>query len=344
MSQMSLASSVNKQVPWQACCMPSIHHSVVVWACNVMQLLLRRQRACHMWSHQALAVHFSDKHWHGERGTHFLLLVAAALLCGYAQPGGSRRRPVLAGERCKSRRLQKVAAPALLAAGDRLTRQQAACVGIHAKRHTNLRPVCCATCSGIITSSAAEQAGMALPVSHFSVRGLDRGSHQIHTSCMSQELAGGASPGGPAFGLLLLLPCEPSSALCCCASHSSVSARLGGGCPGTHAYSLCTPCSGSAQPSCRSCACAATAAFRDSMAEGPMPRLPHLKGGRALTAAEGTLNSRPAHTTPNKEEELKLCRESLFNYAYAHQMPCMAADCMNTALLIPRQSESLQMT
>ena len=38
------------------------------------------------------------------------------------------------------------------------------------------------------------------------------------------------------------------------------------------------------------------------MAEGPAPRLPHLKAGRALTAAEGTLNSSPAHTAPYKRK------------------------------------------
>ena len=38
------------------------------------------------------------------------------------------------------------------------------------------------------------------------------------------------------------------------------------------------------------------------MAEGLALRLPHLKGGRALTAAEGTLNSSPAHTAPYKKD------------------------------------------
>lgn len=106
-------------------------------------------------------VHLPAGNQHGQRGSHFLLLVAAALLCGDAQPGGPQHGPILAGERCQSRRLQEVAAPALLAAGDGLPRQQAACVGIHAKRHTNLRPVCCATYSTTIVLRPTKYAGWA---------------------------------------------------------------------------------------------------------------------------------------------------------------------------------------
>jgi hypothetical protein len=102
---------------------------------------------------------------------------------------------------------------------------------------------------------------------------------------------------------LLLLFWEPSAAFLSCASHSSVSAQVGGRAAGVNAYSR-QYAFGTAEPWC----CCAAIAFQASIADGPDVRVPLLKGGRELVAVEPILNSNPAHTAAQHQTRWSAAR------------------------------------